>query len=724
MSACAARVRLAGILKNNAAPIAEIPAFLCPGLLNSTNLFTSNTYWRHSQVSSRRASQRFLTTHADDVPEARTPEQSGTEARYKHFAQSTLPKICPGCGALSQSVLQDEPGYYNITRKSVRKYVSGTDRTGEASAVEEEIIRNALANAGNIVAGLHFGKRESEPPGMFINTKSIGNDVNLHAVQVLEPPVCDRCHNLREHSTGVSISHPSIQSIQSTIFESPYKYNHIYHVIDAADFPMSLIPGLHNLLHLTPQRSLNRRSKTGKFYHGQKTEVSFIIQRSDLFGFTKEELDRRMPWLREVLREALGRSGKDVRLGNIRCVSCKLSWWTKELKQEVWDRGGGGWLVGKVNVGKSQLLHDVFPKGRTRSSDLPKLLPGLEVDEPLNAALATVQEHTAVMDERVETVPADGKAEDLEWEDIEETLDTSSLLPPSPVEVAYPAMPLVSSLPGTTASPIRLPFGNGKGELIDLPGLSRGDLETHVQPDRRSDLVIRSRLKPIQTNIRPGQSLLLGGFIRITPATPNVVFLSWSYTMLINHVTNTETKAIPTQLQTRDSGIENISIPGTGEKIASAGIYYLKWDVTKERTGPLTARAAGKLSPDILPFQVFSTDILIEGVGWIELVAQVRKPRRSVTPEERGFQNADTKSFEAQNSQDVEAGIEGNENKIDPIWPAVEIFTPEGKYIGQRRPMNASLQILEKKANAKGRPRKSMKGAKKNEKRMRRTSAA
>jgi hypothetical protein len=120
---------------------------------------------------------------------------------------------------------------------------------------------------------------------------------------------------------------------------------------------------------------------------------------------------------------------------------------------------------------------------------------------------------------------------------------------------------------------------------------------------------------------------------------------------------------------------------------------------------------------------VFSTDILIEGVGWIELVAQVRKPRKAAVPEARGYQNADLEAFQAQYPQDGEAAMEGDENEIDPIWPAVEIFTPEGKYIGQRRPMNASLQILEKTTNAKGRPRKSMKGAKKNEKKRKRAGA-
>ena len=69
--------------------------------------------------------------------------------------------------------------------------------------------------------------------------------------QNIADPVCDRCHKLKHHHSGQSIQHPSIQSIQDTILESPHKYNHIYHVVDAADFPMSLIPGLFlSLIHI------------------------------------------------------------------------------------------------------------------------------------------------------------------------------------------------------------------------------------------------------------------------------------------------------------------------------------------------------------------------------------------------------------------------------------------------------------------------------------------
>jgi hypothetical protein len=299
-----------------------------------------------------------------------------------------------------------------------------------------------------------------------------------------------------------------------------------------------------------------------------------------------------------------------------------------------------------------------------------------------------------------------------------DTLDTSSLLPPAPPEMDYPAMPLVSSLPGTTASPIRLAFGNGKGELIDLPGLSRGDLEHYIQPQFRPNLVMKTRIVPIQQVIKPGQSILLGGFIRITPTTPDVIVLAYAFTPIHSHVTATE-KAIGTQMHARVSNVENISLPESAEEIASAGTFHLKWDVTRERTGPITAREAVNIKPERLPYRVLATDILIEGCGWVELVAQVRKkPGEMATVEERYDRRRDESEREGEewNSESRDE-IE----KIDPGWPAVEVFSPEGKFIASRRPMNAWLHIASKptKGKLQGRPRKSMKGAKKAEKRRR-----
>ena len=539
---------------------------------------------------------------------------------------------------------------------------------------------------------------------------------------------------------------------------------------------MSIIPGLHKLLHITPQRSLNRRSKTGKFYQGKKTEVSFVITRSDLLAPTKEQVNAMMPYLRDVLRDALGRAGKGSRLGNVRCVSAKQGWWTKELKEDIWKRGGAGWMVGKVNVGKSQLFGEIFPKGRrgmlpfetttslatpskwTQSraigagaSVLLELVESTEAepadeqkgffagDKPMNLIASTSTEHLDAQESstapecesaEVSQVPPLGEATSslANLEEVEsvsnEYLDTNSLLPPAQEETDYPEMPLVSSLPGTTASPIRVPYGNGRGELIDLPGLARGDLELHVQPKHRPSLIMRSRIRPEQQSIKPGQSLLLGGFIRITPVTPNLVFLAYSFNPLKPHLTSTE-KAIGTQTQTRESNVENISVPGTGENIASAGRFHLKWDVTKQRTGPVTAREAANIKVERLPYRVMAADILIEGVGWVELVAQIRRQPSAMLPETKE-RNDDWTWEEKAERHKADEKYEKEEEKIDPDWPSVEVFSPDGKFIGVRRPMNAWVNFAKKPSekNLKSRPRRSMKGMKKLAKSRARASAS
>ena len=506
-------------------------------------------------------------------------------------------------------------------------------------------------------------------------------------------PLCNRCHNLLHHHAGVPIIHPTIYSIQQMISESPYKYNHIYHVLDAADFPMSLIPQLQRHLDLTPQRSQNRRAKTQRFYHGRMAEMSFIITRSDLFAPQKEQVDKLMPYLTEVLRDALGRSGADVRLGNVRCVSSKRGWWTKQVKDDIYNRGGGGWMVGKANVGKSNLFECVFPKGRHEDVNFTSLrrdarkVVSVDLESGLSQDLETTHDPKPPVTEIFDA----GPPQDLQ----EEPLLEDSLLPPAPIETLYPVMPIVSSLPGTTVSPIRLLFGSGKGELIDLPGLSRGNLQDHVVDEHKSDLVMRRRVKPEQFVIKPGQSLLLGGgLVRITPTTPNVTVLAYPFVPLNAHVTSTE-KAAAIQRQEQPSGVPSILKPGVGASIASAGLFPLKWDVTKQRAGPLTSSSAVDLHIKVLPFIVYSTDILIEGCGWVELVVQVRK-----------------KDIEPPLARDGEDG----DRMLDTIFPTVELFMPNGKHVGARRPMNGWLLGGPNTVPASKRamrPRRSMKGVKK-----------
>lgn len=439
---------------------------------------------------------------------------------------------------------------------------------------------------------------------------------------------------------------------------------------------MSLIPQLHKGLDLTPPRSNNRRSRSAKYYRGHQFEMSFIITRSDLLAPQKEQVDTLMPYLVQTLRDALGTIGKHIRLGNVRCVSAKRGWWTKKLKEDIWHRGGGGWMVGKVNVGKSNLFECVFPKGRSLSGNPQNGLLALPPEEDNQEYALEGEDTSAVMNN--------------------DLLDLDSLLPPQQPETPYPAMPLVSSLPGTTASPIRLSYGNGKGELVDLPGLSRGHLEEYVREEHRHELVMRSRVKPTQQVIKPGQSLLLGGLIRITPLSQDAIILAYSFLPFDSHLTSTE-KAIGIQLQQRQTGVQTIAAEGIGDKIRSAGIFQLKWDVTRQRTGSLTNPSAAGLKVDRLPFRVMATDILIEGCGWVELVCQIRK-------------------------RDIERGshlqTEGEQGNMEDRsrFPEVEIFSPEGKFVGQRRCMNGWLLNMKPRAatgRSKGRPRRSMKGVKK-----------
>lgn len=498
--------------------------------------------------------------------------------------------------------------------------------------------------------------------------------------------------------------HPTVESLRETIEESPHKYNHIYHVVDAADFPMSLIPRLNVLLGDIALRTRNRRSRAGKYMSDRQTEMSFIITRSDLLGPTKEKVDKLMPIIREILRDALGRVGNRVRLGNVRCVSALRGWWTKEVRDDIWNRGGAGWMVGKVNVGKSQLFEAVYPKGRMKKASASAPRGG----------------------DAIESADAISRYGEL---------DMGDLLPPAQPATNYPEMPVVSSHPGTTASPIRIPYGDGKGELIDLPGLARGDLELFVNEKDRKSLIMKKRVVPEQISLMQGASLLLGGgLIRITPRNDDLVFLAYNFTPLEEHRTSTEKAEEYQSQQRQSSAVRNISIPGAGESMKHAGTFELRYDVTKRRAGPLTNKNLRGLQVESLPFRVLATDILIEGVGYVELVAQVRARALERSRRPRSEEALHSATENGDSGQDPFAEMmskrKGSEEPAklsksgerdvepeskEPQWPSVDVFSPEGRFIGSRQPLGGWLsnKPLVKAVHRRSRPRKSMKGQKK-----------
>ncbi|GAP83727.1 putative duf974 domain-containing protein [Rosellinia necatrix] len=566
----------------------------------------------------------------------------------------SLPRQCTGCGALSQTSSPNQAGYFDLNRKSIQEYMNGKRQSSRPPRNEDRFYEEVMSQFhqnGSIAL--------SPPPEP------------AQSPRPMKRPLCDRCHLLFHNNTGESIYHPSMDAILDTLVESPYKYNHVYHVLDAADFPMSLLDNISQLLETMPLRSKNRRSRIGRFYHGQKTEITFVITRIDLLAPTEAQADTLFQYLREVLRAALNPGRTNIRLGNVIAVSAKRGWWVRPLREDVWKRGGGGWLVGKANVGKSLLFETIFPKGR------------MDWDPSRHQITVDMEARST------QGLASQAKARDSDNE--------YSLLPPAREETQYPMMPLVSSLPGTTASPIRIPFGNGRGELIDMPGLERTGLENHVMKEHHSSLVMRSRIVPEQIVIKSGQSLLLGGFIRITPRPPAPVILSYDFTPIKPHVCRTD-KAISIQNQTGEVNVENIALPGTGDKTKLAGSFQLMWDVTKERSGPLTRKSAVNLNVDSLPFRVLSADILIEGVGWVELVCQVRKkelygrpPRLEAEEMETGSDPNHSLSSLEQLEASMEGGIPQVPKEDDddgPNWPIIDVYSPEGRFIGIRPPMN------------------------------------
>ncbi|KID95746.1 Protein phosphatase inhibitor, partial [Metarhizium majus ARSEF 297] len=691
---------------------ASVPVFLCPAV----GLRSSPAPRAPGNLA--RSSRRFNSTGVS----ARAVED-GPPARVDQPVRQ-LPVTCSGCGAFAQTGDAQQLGYFDLQSRRVRNWLRPrrSERPGSAAAAEDKIVDDVLK-----------GLDEERLEALGLRAESMMEDASARDLERLvtgKPPVCDRCHDLIHHSTAadtakLTMHYPTVESLRDTIEESPYKYNHIYHVIDAADFPMSLVPRLNVLLGDIPLRSRNRRSRSSKFHNDRKTEMSFIITRGDLLGPTKEIVDSMMPYLRDVLRDALGRLGGRVRLGNLKCVSAKRGWWTKDVKEDIWNRGGAGWMVGKVNVGKSQLFEAVYPKGRMGDSN--KRDTGRPA--PTHALAAD-----------------DAYGQQEAWEDI----NVGELLPPPQPTRNYPSMPVVSSLPGTTASPIRVPFGNGKGELVDLPGLARSDLELFVKEPHRQSLIMKKRIIPEQVAVKYGKSLLLGGgLIRITPRTPDMVFLMYNFTPIDEHLTMTE-KAIGFQEQTRESiGLENITLAGVGGRMKHAGTFKLCHDVTKKRAGPLTRKNAVGLQVDRLPFRVVSVDILIEGVGYVEVVAQVRarefeRWERMQADIERAaaVEGEDAESVAAapgeeppsqdpfeemmRNRRDV-LGEDGPAAKArsrlpEPDWPAVDVFSPEGKFVGSRKPINGWLnnkpRVLAE--HRKTRPRRSMRGAKKRAKMERR----
>ena len=586
-----------------------------------------------------------------------------------------LPLCCPGCGAYSQTIDPNEPGYYDEGRKQVRKHRAAVNRasenkrdsqdtkdtedkqetqeqTGDSKEKAETAARDiqlALANSRKTGKQPRLSSVYSPYHSLGLSLHVLSEDRTLEKARTTAAdylvqstpttPICNRCHDLMHHNAAASAPSPTLSAIRELLNESPHRDNHIYHIMDAVDFPMSLASGIYKALNVQEQRSRNRRATVDQYKGGRKLpDITFVITRADLLAPEESLVDSKMEYMRSVLRDALGKWAADIRMGNVHMISCWRGWRSKQVKEQIREQRGGVWVIGKTNVGKSHFIETCFPKD---SRNLEKIADLVERrgGEPSNF----IQEEDLALDP-----------------------DAGGLLPPAPREGLFPVFPVVSSLSGTTVSPIRIPFGRGRGEMIDLPGLERDGLEPYVVDRHKRDVWMTHYVRdPLRCTITGGRSLLLaGGLVRITSVHPDDVLLAACFVPFDSHVTRTD-KAVQMQRQETPYPKTEIMKEGVGETILSAGIFDLKWDITQDNLPTALSKAIedNRATMPALPYKVFGADILIEGAGWIELSAQVRTKETELT-----------------------GGI-----------PQVEVFTPNGRHVGLRAPIQCYKFVQQRK---------------------------
>lgn len=109
------------------APRNLIPLFLCPLLASCTGGSQRFGKWRPRP--------RRHQLHVDGP--AAASHGFSTPSQLPH-----LPRSCPGCGALTQLVSPEQPGFYGTNRKSVKAFIScngqypGSEYPGESKMFE------------------------------------------------------------------------------------------------------------------------------------------------------------------------------------------------------------------------------------------------------------------------------------------------------------------------------------------------------------------------------------------------------------------------------------------------------------------------------------------------------------------------------------------------------------------------------------------------------------
>lgn len=135
---------------------------------------TSAQLWLRSTVSTARdlyqaepgSSYEVAALNEGVVAKEQSKDAPPVDRSERDTTAASLLSACPGCGALAQTVEQNEAGYYTLRRKVVKDHLDHIRGDQSQSSVEENAVFNeALARASAVVtAGLNIPT--IEPSGM------------------------------------------------------------------------------------------------------------------------------------------------------------------------------------------------------------------------------------------------------------------------------------------------------------------------------------------------------------------------------------------------------------------------------------------------------------------------------------------------------------------------------------------------------------------------------
>jgi len=446
--------------------------------------FRPTIHWQFRPIPLRRGLSSTLRFSEQDVSpgDAETQLLKSSRKITEEEDLSWIPDYCPGCGAPSQRQDPNLPGHYS--RLTRRQRFGDLTIKSQKQYSEENIFYDTLERLRSQLDPETPSQELREFLGTVKAFSSPPTSARAGEESRVPPLVCERCHSIRYHHRASGLpAYPTLHTLTNLMQNSPHTNNHIYHLIDAADLPMSLQPGLREHLYQNLDKTLQRQ-----------LTVSYIVTRADILMASERQISSLMTYIKKRIKDILPFDERvESAVDRIHVISTKNGWGVGKVKDEIRSRTGGVWIIGGINVGKSRFVMEMWPEGGE--------------SRPVTRGEA---EEYGILPESGEST--EGKAEGKEGgvEKKKGKMAYEYFL--NPLHIA----PTVSDVPGTTAAPIKIAYrASGRerrwGEMIDLPGFERwvgygeNGLLKYVRPKLQMAVAMDKRVKGQQYTIKSGK---------------------------------------------------------------------------------------------------------------------------------------------------------------------------------------------------------------------------